>query len=118
MTQWTTESDVAQADDVPVIRRRPGRSALRRATSRRALHGDARDQARLVRGREAFIWRGRILPIGVPLATAAGLLSWRERRSTRDTLVTVLGVAAASYLEARVEWGLRRRAYMRRKDAE
>jgi hypothetical protein len=71
-----------------------------------------------VRGRDAFVWRGRVLPIGIPLAAAAGLVSWRQRRSTRDTLAAILGLGLASYLEARVEWSMRRRAYRRHRDAE
>lgn len=99
----------------PVVRTMR-RSALRPASSRRRLYADASEQARLVRGRNAFVWRGRVLPIGVPLAAAAGLVTWQRRRSTRDTLALVAGIGIASYLEARVEWSLRRRAYRRRRD--
>ena len=94
------------------------RTALRPATSRRELYDDAREQARLVRGRNAFVWQGRVVPIGIPLAAAAGILVWRRNRSTFDTLAALAGVGVASYLEARVEWSLRRRAYRRRRDRE
>ena len=107
--------DVATKIPAPVLRTR-GRSALRRAHSRRQLHADARDEARLVRGRDTFVWKGRVLPIGLPLAAAAGLVAWRRSRSARDTLGVLAGVGIASYLEARVEWSLRRRAYRRRRD--
>ena len=109
--------DVATNIPAPVIRTR-GRSALRPARSRRQLHADARDQARFVRGRDAFIWQGRVFPIGVPLAVAAGLVTWRRSRSARDTLAVLAGVGMASYLEARVEWSMRRRAYRRRRDED
>lgn len=107
--------DVPSPMPAPVVRT-VRRSALRPAPSRRRLYADAREQARLVRGRNAFVWQGRVLPIGVPLAAAAGLFAWQRRRSTRDTLAVLAGVGIASYLEARVEWSLRRRAYRRRRD--
>jgi len=122
MTEWTTNVDAGALDEASVMTqptlRRARRSSLRRAASRRELYADAREEARLVRGANAFVWQGRVLPIGVPLAAAAGLLTWRQRRSTRDTLGVILGVSLLSYLEARVEWGLRRRAYRRRRDDE
>jgi len=123
MTDWSSMGraadglDVATSIPAPVVRTR-GRSALRPARSRRQLHADARDQARHVRGRNAFVWQGRVLPIGIPLAAAAGLVAWRRGRSARDTLAVLAGVGVASYLEARVEWGLRRRAYRRRRDED
>jgi len=123
MTDWSSMGDAADGLDVatsipaPVIRTR-GRSALRRAPSRRLLYADAREQARLVRGRDAFVWQGRVFPIGVPLAAAASLVAWRRGRSARDTLAVLAGVGIASYLEARVEWSLRRRAYRRRRDED
>jgi hypothetical protein len=118
MTEWTpTVGALKVVDDASVIAR-PARtlrrSALRAAPSRRDLYADAGAQARLVRGRDAFVWRGRVLPIGLPLAAAAGALIWRRRRSTRDGLAAFAGVGLVSYLEARAEWSLRRRAYRRR----
>ena len=115
MSEWTPTIDSAEVITPPVTRT-IRRSALRPAVSRRALYSNAREEARLVRGRDAFVWQGRVLPIGIPLAAAAGLLAWRNRRSTRDTLAVIAGIGAASYLEARVEWSLRRRAYRRRRD--
>lgn len=123
MSEWdsTVESvggpDVSPPMPAPVVRTMR-RSALRPAASRRRLYADAREQARLVRGRDAFVWQGRVLPIGVPLAVAAGLFTWQRRRSTRDTLAMLAGVGIASYLEARFEWSLRRRAYRRRRDED
>jgi len=122
MTEWTPPVDTPEDVDVavmtPPVSRTIRRSALRPALSRRALYAEARDEARLVRGRNAFVWQGRMLPIGIPLAAAAGLLAWRGRRSARDTLAVFAGIGAASYLEARVEWSLGRRAYRRRRDEE
>ena len=121
MTEWTSTADVAEGlrdgwEETRPVRRTTRRSALRPAASRRELYVDAREEARLVRGRDLFIWRGRVMPIGLPLAAAAGLITWRRSRSSRDTLAIVAGIGLASYLEARVEWSLRRRAYRRRRD--
>jgi hypothetical protein len=33
-------------------------------------------------------------------------------------MAAIAGIGVSSYLEARVEWSLRRRAYRRRRDAE
>lgn len=123
MSEWDSTVETVNGLDAtppmpaPVVRTMR-RSALRPASSRRRLYADAREQARLVRGRNAFIWRGRVLPIGVPLAAAAGVITWQRRRSTRDTLAVLVGVGIASYLEARVEWSLHRRAYRRRRDED
>ena len=122
MSEWDSTVETVDGLDAspmpaPVVRT-IRRSALRPAHSRRQLHADAHEQARLLRGRDAFVWRGRVLPIGIPLAAAAGLVTWQRRRSTRDTLAVLAGVGIASYLEARVEWSLRRRAYRRRRDEE
>ena len=123
MSDWNSTVDATEglgtATSLPApVVRTTRRSALRPAPSRRQLHADARAQARDVRGRDAFVWQGRVLPIGVPLAAAVGLVTWQRRRSTRDTLTVLAGIGIASYLEARVEWSLRRRAYRRRRDEE
>jgi len=122
MTEWTPAFETAENIGTAVmtrpITRTMRRSALRAAASRGVLYADAREEARLVRGRNAFVWRARVLPIGLPLAAAAGLLTWRGRRSGRDTFAVLAGFGVASYLEARVEWSLRRRAYQRRRDRE
>lgn len=121
MTEWDSTVDSVDGLDVPPPTAAPvvrtiRRSALRQAPSRRQLYADASEQARLVRGRDAFVWQGRVLPIGIPLAAAAGLVTWRRRGSARDSLAVLAGVGIASYLEARLEWRLRRRAYRRRRD--
>lgn len=120
MSQWTPSVEAYDALDDSIARTQPvprmiRRSALHQAPSRRALYADARAEARIAHGRDAFVWRGRVLPIGIPIAAAAGVLTWRRRGSARDTLAAVLGVGLMSYLEARVEWGARRRAYSRRR---
>ena len=123
MTEWTPNVEAYDALDDAAALTRPvprmiRRSALHRAPSRRALYAEARAEARMVRGRNAFVWKGRVFPIGIPLAAAASLMTWRRRRSARDTLVALAGVGVLSYLEARVEWSVRRRAYRRRRDLE
>lgn len=120
MTEWTPSVDAYDALDDSIALTRPvprmiRRSALHQAPSRHALHADARAEARIAHGRKAFVWRGRVLPIGIPIAAAAGLLTWKRRRSTRDTVAAMLGVGVLSYLEARVEWSARRRAYRKRR---
>ena len=120
MTEWTPNVEAYDALDDTTALTRPvprmiRRSALHQAPSRRALYADARAEARSARGRDAFVWRGRVLPLGIPIAAAAGLLTWRRRGSSRDTLAAILGVGVLSYLEARVEWSVRRRAYWRRR---
>jgi hypothetical protein len=116
MTDRTPSVEAYDALDDATALTRPAprmirRSALHQAPSRRALYADARAEARIARGRDAFVWRGRVLPIGIPIAAAAGILTWRRRASTRDTFATMLGVGVLSYLEARVEWSARRRVY-------
>jgi hypothetical protein len=116
MTDWTPSVEAYDALDDATALTRPAprmirRSALHHAPSRRALYAEARTEARIARGRDAFVWRGRVLPIGIPIAAAAGILTWRRRGSTRDSFATMLGVGVLSYLEARVEWSVRRRAY-------
>jgi hypothetical protein len=103
---------------VPPVPRVVRHSALRPAVSHRALVADARQQARLARGRDAFVWRGRMLPIGLPLTAAAGLLTWRRRRDVGETIGATLGVFGAALLASRLEWSLRRRAYTRRRDQQ
>jgi hypothetical protein len=118
MTEWHPTVDAVDAVNEASTMAAVQRSALRPARSRRALYGDARQEARSVRGRDAFVWQGRVLPIGIPLAAAAGLLTWRRRHSGRDTLAAITAVGLSSYLEARVEWALRRRVYRRRRHAD
>jgi len=121
MTEWTTDADARQllgelpATPQPILRTARS-SALRRSLSRRELYANAREEARLVRGRDAFVWKRRVLPVGLPIAAAAGLFTWRQRRSPRDTIGAVIGAGVLSYLEARVEWSVRRRAYRKRRD--
>ena len=119
MTELTTMgAELASDPTVAMWPRTRRRSALRPASSRRELHANARQEARQVRGRKAFVWNGRLLPVGLPLAVGAGAFVWRRRRSARDTLAIALAVGALSYLEARVEWSIRRSAYRRRRDTE
>lgn len=119
MTELTRSGPVIANDpSLMTWRRTTHRSALRAAPTRRALYANAREEARLVRGRNAFVWKGRVVPIGVPLAAGAGALVWRRRRSSRDAIAIAAAVAALSYLEARVEWMVRRNAYRRRRESD
>src|SRR5690242_9169604 len=119
MTELTYTEGHLASDATPALwPRTVHRSALRSAASRRALYATAREEARLVRGRQAFVWSGRVLPIGIPLAASAGAFVWRRRRSSVDAVTIALAVGALSYLEARVEWSVRRSSYRRRRDRE
>jgi hypothetical protein len=123
MTEWTPNVEAYDALDDAAASTLPAprmirRSSLHHAPSRRVLYADAREEARLLRGRDAFVWKGRVFPVGIPIAAAASLMAWRRRRSARDTLVTLAGIGVLSYLEARVEWSMRRRAYRRRRELE
>jgi hypothetical protein len=101
---------------VSTIPRVVRRSALRPAVTHRQLVADAKQQARMARGRDAFIWRNRVLPIGLPLSAAAGLVSWRRRRDVGETVAAALGMLGATLLVSRLEWELRRRVYKRRQE--
>ena len=100
--------------DSPVVHHRRS-TAFRYAGSRRELYADAREEARLVHGRDDFVWRARVLPIGVPLAVGAGAVVWRRRRSGGEAVAVALAAAAITWIGARVEWGLRRGAHRHRR---
>ena len=114
-TAGNGDAELVTTGPVPRTMRR---SALRQAASREELRADARAEARLAHGRERFVWGGRMLPVGVPLGAAAGLMAWRRRRSARDAMADVALTAALTYFAARVEWELRRSAYARRRAAD
>src|SRR4051812_37863934 len=103
------ESDAAGNGDAELVTTRPvprtmRRSALRQAAWRDDLRADARAEARLVRGRDRFVWAGRVLPLGVPLGAAAGLVVWKRRRSARDAMLAAALTTTVTYFAARVEW--------------
>jgi hypothetical protein len=85
-------------------------SALHRPRTRSELLATARREARLVRGRDAFVWRGRVLPIGLPLGVTAGMVAARDiRRPGRAALVfggTVVAALGLVYAAALLEWDL------------
>ena len=85
-------------------------SALHRPRTRSELLATARREARLVRGRDAFVWRGRVLPIGLPLGVAVGTLAARDvRRPGRAALVfgaTVVAALGVAYAAGVLEWQL------------
>ena len=125
MTEWTPNVEAYDALDDAAASTLPAprmirRSPLHHAPSRRnPLHPDGLIAFFTgLRGRDAFVWKGRVFPIGIPIAAAASFMTWRRNRSARDTLVALAGVGVLSYLEARVEWSVRKRAYRRRRDLE
>ena len=85
-------------------------SALHRPRTRSELLATARREARLARGREAFVWRGRVLPIGLPLGVAIGTIAARDmRRPGRAALIfggTIVAAMGLAYAAAAIEWEL------------
>jgi len=91
----------------------------------------ARQAARISLGRATFVRDARVLPIGVPLALGVAAIvysraaeerrdwrrGWRRRQrlDTGDALVlaaaALAGTVALTYVSARVEWEMRRRAW-------
>jgi hypothetical protein len=117
------ESQKGGNGDAELVTTRPvprtmRRSALRPASSRATLAADARAEARLVRGRNRFIWNGRVLPIGVPLGAATGLVVWNRRRSMRQAIAFAALATATTYFAARIEWEMYRASYARRRDED
>ena len=101
-------------------------------TSRAQLLARARLEARIARGRTAFVQRSRLLPLGVPLAAlaAAGVLLnaathprpvWRRysrrarredaQRTTALALLAAGGALGATWLAARAEWARHERRH-------
>ena len=114
----TTGNGDAELVTTAPVPRTTRRTALRPAGSREELRADAREEARLARGRDLFIWRERMLPVGVPLGAAVGWIVWGRRRSGRDAMTTALLVTSLAYLGAHVEWRLRRAAHRRRRASD
>jgi hypothetical protein len=87
-------------------------TSLHRPRTRSELLADARRAARISRGRDIFVWQGRVLPIGVPLGIVAGLLAARAARRNGVLAfgAALAGVAAVTAVEASLEWELRRRS--------
>lgn len=87
-------------------------SALQRPRprTRSELLATARREARLARGRDAFVWRGRVLPIGLPLGVAVGTIAARDvRRPGRAALLfggTIAAALGLAYAAAMLEWEL------------
>lgn len=117
-SEMAIDADATLPASTAAVPRTLRRSALRPATSRRELRADAREEARLARGRDHFVWRRRMLPIGMPLAAAAGVVVWRRRRSGGEALAAVLLTTALGYFGARVEWEVRRSNHGRRRASE
>ncbi len=108
-------------------------AAVTTPRSRADLLARARQQARLTRGRTAFVREARLAPIGAPLALLAaaavvateagrGRRRWPVGRpSQRDAtlratglgLLAAGGALAVTWAAARAEWALRQRAWER-----
>lgn len=101
-------------------------------TSRAQLLARARLEARIARGRPAFVRRARLLPLGAPLAVlaAAGVALtvgtqpkpvWRRysrrarredlQRTTALALLAAGGALGATWLAARAEWARHERRH-------
>ena len=67
-----------------------------------------------MRGKNRFMWNGRLLPIGLPLAGITGIKKWVDTRSTKEAIGAVIAVLALIALEAEAEFSLRRYAHRKR----
>ena len=109
------------SNEAGAIQRR-ARSALRQATTREALLASARREARMSRGREHFLLNERVLPLGLPLGSVAGIVAWqlgaRQRRGRRSrergaalAVGAALATVAATWAFATLEWKAFERRY-------
>ena len=103
----------------------PGRRPLSAAyhpRSKAALLANARQVARLARGRAAFVQRARVLPVGLPLGAAVAALRYQRRRARGASVADAAAAAGLALLAtitltrgaAQLEWELRRLAHQRR----
>ena len=67
-----------------------------------------------MRGRDWLILGGRVVPLGVPLGLGVGAWSWSRDRRTGRAIALGAIVIALTWLEAEIEFHLRRRAFLRR----
>lgn len=118
-------------------RLRPIMPNLPAPRSKSELLARARQEARISLGRAAFVRDARVLPIGVPVAlgVAAAVYTRTVRRRQREWLplprvqrraqrnavgfatAALLGAVAVAYVEARIEWEVRRRTWRALQDA-
>jgi hypothetical protein len=110
--------------------RRTARPVLRQAESREALAAAARREARMNHGRRSFVLNERMLPVGLPLASLAGIVAYqvggagpsRRRRGRERRALAAIGAAATmvalSYGAALIEWELFEREYRRANDLD
>jgi hypothetical protein len=107
------------------------------AASKSELLARARQAARISLGRATFVRDARVLPIGVPLALGVAAVvysrateerrewrrGWRRRQrlDTGDALAlaaaALAGTVALTYVGARMEWEMRRRAWRELQDS-
>ncbi|HKI44116.1 MAG TPA: hypothetical protein VKA08_02170 [Balneolales bacterium] len=69
----------------------------------------------VMQGKSHFILNARLLPIGLPLAGAAGIKKWVDTHSTKEAIGAATAVLALIALEAEVEFSVRRYTYRKRR---
>lgn len=105
-----TTTPIAEPRLQPQTRSAGTRSAFRHYYDRDALLAEARRQARLARGEREFIWRARILPVGVPAGLVLGTAAWLQGEddeiapSLARFAVAFSTAVGASWLGAKLEW--------------
>lgn len=75
----------------------------------------ARREARLSRGEQQFVWKARVLPVGIPAGIMFGALAWQAGEEDEDEIAPSLArfavafatAVGASWLGAKLEWKLR-----------
>lgn len=79
-----------------------------------ALLHAARREARIARGQRDFVWKGRVLPVGVPVGIVVGALAWWTGEDEDEIAPSLTRFAlgfttavGASWLGAKLEWRLR-----------
>jgi hypothetical protein len=82
-----------------------------RPQSRAELRRRARLEARVARGKSVFVWEGRLLPVGLPLAALAGWVVWRRTRSEARAFAAAAGTLAGTFAAAQLEWKVQRRRH-------
>ena len=105
----TTEAAPHRAPQLAGASRRP---AFHHYYDRDALLAAARREARLARGEDRFVWKNRVLPIGLPAGIVLGTAAWLRGREEDDEIAPSLArfaiafstAVGASWLGAKLEW--------------
>ena len=80
--------------------------------------GEHDAEEHLTGGRRAFVWEGRVRPIGLPLAAGVAAWSWHKRRSAPYALMAAATVLGLTILEAEIEFEVRRTGWRKLQLAE